>query len=214
MSIQAAVVAHPDRAGRADDLVGQLIPYKPALFVDGQSLGCTENHLKAWASFSESEADWCLVLEDDAILQRDIYNQLAEALFHAPTPIVSLYLGQGRPPHWQAKAKRAVATEKPFIVSTTLIHAVAVAVRREYVDAMTLGARHHWRATQSPIDEAITLWAKENALPVGYTNPSLVNHDDDLPSVAKHHYDGPDPAPRVAHSFGSRQRWSTGFAIM
>lgn len=220
MSVDIAIVTHPYRQGRATELAYHFDGAE--LIVDTDGVGCTRNHLRAWHQLVDSTADWGLVIEDDAIPCLDFESQLQQVLWHAPSPIVSLYLGQGRPPHWQSKARRAVATQRPFIVSTSLLHAVAVAVRVDFIPGMIAVAEEGYLAHQEPIDEGITRWAKSTATPVSYSNPSIVDHDADLPSLAEHQYDSPDPAPRRAHWFGTRgleehgprSKWGLGLAVM
>lgn len=223
MTIKMAIVGHTSRKTLSDKLSYDLLSCP--VFMDDGALGCTRNHLRAWEWLSQQDSDWSLLVEDDAKLEFDFLTEVSEVLFKAPTPVVSLYLGRGRPVHWQSKAARAVATNHPFIVCTSLLSAVAVAIRTDYLTGPTGMIEAAWEEAASPmrtpIDEAITAWCKHEAIPVSYTNPSIVDHDDTLPSVAEHHYDSPSPEPRVAFDFGSRSglpgrsRWyTTPFASM
>lgn len=222
--IAAAIVTTRDRdmdlSAQLYDAIPDLHPY---VFVDSVKMGCTANHLRAWDHLSRQATDWSLVLEDDAILCPGFDHQLREVLSHAPGPVVSLYLGRGRPPHWQRRAARAVTTRRSFIVSTTLLHAVAVAVRTDYLDGQLMMVEAVTEAADAgkPIDEAITEWCKAGALPVSYSNPSIVDHNAALPSVARHaQHETFAQSQRVAHWFGTREglpgksRWGTDFAIM
>lgn len=233
--IAAAIVTTRDRdmdlSAQLYDAIPDLHPY---VFVDSVKMGCTANHLRAWDHLSRQATDWSLVLEDDAILCPGFDHQLREVLSHAPGPVVSLYLGRGRPPQWQRKAARAVATDWPYIACTSLLHAVAVAIRTDWL----VGERPAHRGREAgggminaattaaveggkPIDEAITEWCKHEAIPVFYSNPSIVDHNAALPSVAQHPaHEEFAQSERVAHKFGVRSglpgksRWYPGIAIM
>lgn len=233
--IAAAIVTTRERdmdlSAQLYDALPDLHPY---VFVDAVQMGCTANHLRAWDHLSRQPTDWSLVLEDDAILCPGFDQQLREVLTHAPGPVVSLYLGQGRPPQWQYKARRAVATNQPYIACTTLLHAVAVAIRTDWLVGErpahegreagggmlpAVAAAHSELA--KPIDEAITEWCKHEAIPVFYSNPSIVDHNAALPSVAEHaQAEMFGQRERVAHRFGVREglpgkaRWGSGIAIM
>jgi GR25 family glycosyltransferase involved in LPS biosynthesis len=189
---------------------------------DENRLGCTENHLRAWSVLArladESEPAWSVVLEDDAIPCQNFTTQVREMLSAAPGPIVSLYLGKGRPPQWQRRAERAVATNAPYILSNTLLHAVGVAVRDGYLDSMVRVAGEAARSiARKPIDEAITEWARSEALPIAYCNPSLVNHNAELPSLAAHRPEEQTAQrQRVAHNFNTHSHvaWYGRLAMM
>ena len=216
MNVTAAVVAHVDRRTRAEQLVEFLHAwYSTALLVDDGMLGCSHNHLRAWNALCDAPTEWVMVCEDDALPVPGLGNHLDRALKASPAPVVSLYLGRGRPVHWQRRAGRAVATGKPFVVTTHLLHCVGVCVRTEFVASMLAGASEAVNSSvHKPIDEAITEWAQNYCLPVAYTNPSLVEHSDDA-SLAVHDYDDiPAPEPRVAWSYGARQSWTGPFAVM
>lgn len=224
MNVQYSIVTTYQRPRHLSANLFSQLPMGTMIYTDGGTFGCTDNHLRAWEELAWRDAEigedeWSVVLEDDAILCDGFMDQAEFALNNAPSPVVSLYLGQARPPQWQTKAARAVATGQPFIVSTTLLHAVAVAIRTDVLTGPRGMLENASEAAHSPlrkpIDEAITEWCKGQAIPVSYTNPSLVNHDVSIPSVAQHR---PEDAVlqdgRVAHNFGTRSRWSRGIAIM
>lgn len=198
------------------------LPDDAKILVDDGTLGCTNNHLRAWEVLAEvGEHGWGVVLEDDAIPCPNFTRQVEEMLAAAPTPVVSLYLGKGRPPGQQTKIARAVATDAPYILSTRLFHAVGVAVRtdcligpRGMLQKATEAARSSLR---KPIDEAITEWATAEAIPITYCNPSLVDHDVSLPSIAKHRPEEEAfQSERVAHNFNVHRNvaWYGKLAII
>jgi hypothetical protein len=155
-----------------------------------------------------------MVLEDDAVPVPNLGYHLGQALFYAPSPVVSLYLGTGRPQFIQPKATRATSLGRPWIVHSRLLHCVAVVVRSDLIHDMHHVAREAaGSAAAKPIDEAITEWTKGRMLPVAYTNPSLVEHADQA-RVAHHDWPDPAPIPRQAHRFGIPESWSGHFSLM
>lgn len=218
ITINAGVVAHQDRRERAYRLRDQLDEfYQTGIFLDDGRMGCDYNHLHAWDSITAgAEAEWCMVLEDDAVLdgKTSVFAyQLRQALNHAPSPIVSLYLGRGRPIHWQRRIENAMRfVDRPFIVTTHLLHCVGVCIRTEVAQEMLDDTRAAVDSSvHKPIDEAWTEAIQARNLPVAYTNPSLVDHADER-SVA-HQYTAAQPV-RVAWRVGVRQSWQGQFSVM
>jgi hypothetical protein len=214
--ITAAVVAHHSRRERAAGLHATLnAQFKTGLFLDDGRLGCDYNHLQAWDSIaSAATTPWCAAFEDDAVPIPELAAQLEAALDDPPAPIVSLYLGRGRPPHWQVRIGNAMRfPDRPFIVTTHLLHCVAVCMRTELVHEMLTDARIAISSeVHKPIDEALTEAAQNRNLPVAYTNPSLVDHADE-PSIANPR-SYPALRQRVAWRVGVRQSWQGQFSVM
>ncbi|HJT91697.1 MAG TPA: hypothetical protein VJ777_07095 [Mycobacterium sp.] len=214
--VVAGIVAHEARRARANLLHREVSDYfQTGMFLDDGSLGCDYNHLRAWESIAAAtDAPWCMVLEDDAAPIRQLGYHLGQALYYSPAPVVSLYLGRGRPVQWQRRITRAVAAGRPWIVASHLLHCVAVCVRTELVMGMLARVREAIESpARKPIDEAISEWLLANSLPVAYTNPSLVDHAD-LAPVAVHRYHQPQLEPRVAHQVGVPESWIGQFSIM
>lgn len=195
-----AIVAHTQRAQQAH----KLYDHTNACYmsIDNGEYGCEQNHYRTWQWLAKhADSEWCLVLEDDAQPVEDFRNQVKYALHNAPAPIVSLYLGQLRPPHWQNDIRhainRATTQDAHYIVGTHLLHAVAVAIRSTLIPDLLA----HAPTTQHPWDYRIAAWALDNKHPVAYTFPSLVEHADE-DTIAKH----PDGKPREP----GRKAWHTG----
>lgn len=201
MNHTIGVVAHTSRAEQAHqlfDTVGATY-----LSMDNGQLGCERNHHQAWAWMNDfARTDWALVLEDDAQPVPDFNHQVGEALAAAPSPIVSLYLGKLRPPHWQTAiqnaTKQAGQADANYITATHLLHAVAVAIRTEYIPSLL----EHAHTSRRPWDYTIAAWALEHSHGITYTWPSLVDHADGPPAIAKH----PDKMTRTP----GRKAWKTG----
>ena len=210
--IEIAVVTHPRRYDDALDLAVKL---NATISMDDISMGAARNHERAWTWLKDSPEPWSLVLEDDAVVCSDFLEQVNLALAHAPSPIVSFYLGRGRPPHWQDKIARVIAREEHWILSTEMLHGVAVAIRTELIpDLLT------WIEDQEPVDEAMSDFAQQNHLEIAYSHPSLVDHRDHGTLMDVHPTRHPDPDPvrrneiRRAWVLGTRPDWNNSAIAM
>lgn len=177
-----------------------------------QGVGPANNHLEAWKWLYDTGAEWGVVLEDDVLLCQGFRDQLEQALLHAPTDIVSLYLGRGRPPHWQERLAtvipRAQMHGANWIMLPEFLSAQGYAMRRHlFAHAEHLGKYYcngrSGEADEHPIDEAITYmmtagnssrrshqWHPDNVPSLAsYTYPSIVQHRDG-PTIIQH-WDGP-----------------------
>lgn len=205
MNIAIGIVAHTRRASQAQQLAAAVAA--DTMSVDPGTIGPTANHRAVWKACADLGADWTVVLEDDAVPAQDFRQQLAAMLDTAPTPVVSLYLGTGRPPQWQPWAlhavKLATKTDACHIRARRLLHAVGVAIRTDLVEDMLA----HTAGT-TPIDEAITDWAAgPAAAEISYCFPSLVDHADG-PTVTRHRDGAPRTQPRKAWRHGTRDTWT------
>lgn len=207
--IPLAIVAHKSRSLRAEKLADVL----KAEFIatDDGTLGPGANHDVAWQWHSQDNASpWSVVLEDDAVPVKGFREQLAMALEAAPSPVVSLYLGRGRPPHVQPAIMRVAATEANWWQAHTLLHCVGVAIKTALIGDMLAE-----RIRGLPIDESIGNWADYRQLIVSYCNPSIVDHDYRLPTTILERTSGyagetgERPEVRKAWKFGKRDRWNS-----
>lgn len=200
-----AVVAHTKRAKQAHQLM-ETVGAAYATVDDG-TLGCEGNHRRAWQWMADHATGFAVVLEDDAVPVRQFGSQLAQALEVAPTPIVSLYLGRKRPPHFQTAVSRATehadSVDASFIVSDYLMHAVGLAIRTELIGEMLEDTRHSIR----PWDYAVGAFAQRIGEKVCYTWPSLIDHADQQ-TVTKHPDKQPRTPGRTAWKTGTRSSWT------
>lgn len=203
--IPIGIVAHVDRREMAEQLAATTAAQ---VFYDDGTLGCKANHQRAWQHHADNPSgDWAVVLEDDAQPVTGFLDQLHCVLDVAPTPIVSLYLGTGRPlANWQHAIKQTIEqirhTRAAWITSTHLLHCVGVAIHTDLLPSLV-----EWLPQiPLPIDEAITIWANHTmdcAQPIGYTWPSIVNHAD-TPSLVR-----PRSTARRAWRATTRQAWNS-----
>lgn len=206
-----AVVAHLSRGVQAehlaDDVGATYVAY------DDGARGAGPNHVACWEWLEESNREWGVVLEDDAVPVKDFVDNLDVVLKNSPSPIVSLYLGRGRPPHWQPQIMRVMARPESFLMAPTLLHHVGVALRTSCIPLMLdyLSVCGAYQLGQLPIDEAIGGWVKKMGWQVAYCHPSIVDHRDQEPVISHRvtGYGADDPAKRdqkrVAWMFGTRE---------
>lgn len=210
-STAVGIVAHQTRLDQAKhlfDLVGADV-----MMIDDDTLrlGCAANHTRTWAALltdHADNADWLIVLEDDAVPCDDFRHQLASALAVAPAPYVSLYLGRGFPRHWQTRYQETIDAAGPNTCWATtsgyMLHAVGIAARIDMVPGML---KHLEQTIGVPVDQAIGQHARNTQQPVAYTLPSLVDHADG-PTIHIHQ-DGQDRPPgRTAWTTGTRHTWT------
>jgi len=183
------------------------------LSMDDGTLGCNANHKQVWRWLAETDSEWSVVLEDDALPAGfgQFRTHLAKALTAAPTPLVSLYRGHNvnNPAYETAGMNASRAADHAgahWITSDLLLHAVAVAIRTDLIpDMLThLGML----PPQFAIDEAISHWARAAGIKAAYTWPSLVDHADTY-TLFRHPDKLPRPKGRVAYEVGTRSHWDS-----
>lgn len=223
MTCAIAVVAHPARRARAEALAEAVAA--EAISWDEGGIGCAMNHLQALEWLEKSGEPWSVVLEDDAAPVRDFRRQLAGALPRCPSGVCSLYLGRGRPPHWQPSIARregalsvGACPDVPWYTAPELLHGVGYAVRTEVVPLLRRVVRRRVIRHNEPVDEAISGWLRATKQFCSYTRPSLVDHAD-IPTLLAFHptrHAATDPdmvnrnEVRRAWRVGGRRDWTGG----
>ncbi|HCC00043.1 MAG TPA: hypothetical protein DEP42_02285 [Ruminococcaceae bacterium] len=203
--IEVAIVAHPARKNQAHILAKQVQAY--TLCMDEARKGERWNHQQALQRLLATEADWLVVLEDDAIPCQHFEEKLSFCLSQAKNCLVSLYLGTGRwagtTPQMQEPivrhlVKRATRHQDSWIKAKALWHAVGFAVPRSYADSLLA----FLQKDPSPTDQAATHWLKSQRIPCWYTYPSLLDHADTARLVVGNE----KPVRRVAWWFADEER--------
>lgn len=201
MRVALGIVAHHARADQAHKLMEDV--GAQYMSMDNGTLGCHRNHRKVWDYLATQDTDYSIVLEDDAEPVEGFREQLEQALTAAPAPIVSLYLGVGRPQGWQKRIDKAIKIadnkDAHWLTGKHVLHAVGLAIRTELLP-MDLDPRLQ-------IDHAITKWRRAEFLPVAYTFPSLVDHRDE-PTLFDHGDGLSRTKPRKAWRVGTRDTWT------
>lgn len=205
------IVAHEKRMGMAYNLFHEV--QADYIQVDNGTLGCEGCHRRVWRQTAELAADdeWIIVMEDDALPVDNFRQQAQQALDAVPdnVDVVSFYLGQMRPSHWQPFIRQAVAqadsSKACWITSDTTLHAVCVAIRNKDVVAQMLRQTAKY---SRPADERISLWCRQFGHNTAYSWPSLVDHRDEDPVITRRQDGLPRERGRVAWQVGTRDRWT------
>lgn len=203
------IVAHTSRAGQAKRLAAGV--RADFISIDNGLMGCDGNHEHVLHHLAGFPSTWSVVLEDDAEPVEGFRDQLGQALMMAPSPIVSLYLGRQRPPHWQRRIGAAVAEAEEsgasWVVATRLFHAVGYCVKTELLPSLLS------HVSPLPVDEHVSSWARAFGHVVSYAVPSLVEHSD-VPTVVEHRDGAPRTPGRKAWRVGVRDRWSSMSVVL
>lgn len=117
MSVSVRIITVPERSRLLGELVWELEVSginNHKTFIDPDHNGCWWNARRAWVA--PSNADWTLVLSDDAQVGRSFGLNLGRALDAAPGPVVTLMsvgegyrLGSSWVAHWHSRAGVALA---------------------------------------------------------------------------------------------------------
>lgn len=199
MFITAAVMAHPKRKVQAEALALQLKKYPfmdVTISYDGVGAG---SHQEEWDNGCRAlragigRGDWHVVIQDDAILTPFFYENVLGAINHVPTKsIISLYTGKARPLGKRVKLAVDKVKDDTWLSYWLLMWGVGIAIPSSHIEPMLDFVADR----DEPYDTRIGIFYQRNRLPVYYTMPSLVDHDDDLDSLLDH---GKAPGARVAH---------------
>lgn len=197
MKISIAIMAHPDRTVQAVALYNKVVQYPfvaPHIIWDQQN---SEWHTGRRAlAYGIGKADVHVVLQDDAIINEHFFTNLEKALKAAPIrTCVSLYTGTVRP--FNDRVTRAVATAKDgsWLSGYLLFWGVAIALPTEHIEPLL----EFCDTDDDPYDTRIGKFYFGNMTKVLYTNPSLVDHDDDIGSLIEGRDDLPQ-GKRVARN--------------
>lgn len=204
MKLSASIMAHPDRAGEVDILrraLGTSHGVTPVAWDDegppsGNADRVWRTARRAW-SLADPQADWHVLLQDDALPCPDLLAGLERALAYAPPDaVVSPYLGTGRnvPIRWEAVARAADSAGADWVRSNKLMWGVCIVLPVALIPEMTAYAD---RRAGVPDDMRVAGWADRTQREVWYTWPSLVDHLP-IPSLTKHK--AKERAARTWHS--------------
>lgn len=190
--ISVAVMAHPRREEFIPELLSTLD--RPAEVVWDQKNDRWDTGRRSMLAFDPA-ASHHLVVQDDAVLCRDVVAGAERALEYVPDDVpVCLYVGTVRPwPTAVAKLVQATREDTSWLRMGQLNWGVAVVVPTRHIEAMVT-----WCDTRPDIanyDKRMSRWFEHNDIKVWYTWPSLVDHRDS-PSLVKGRKGG-----RFAHRF-------------
>lgn len=182
-------MAHPDRADQVRSLLDALD--RPAAVAWDDEGPPSGNGDRVWRTarrgwqLADPEADWHVLIQDDAVPCADLLAGLERALSYVPQDVVvSPYLGTGRnvPIRWEAMAGAADKAGATWVRSQKLMWGVSIALPVALIPDMITYAD---RRAGVPDDMRVAGWAERRGHDVWYTWPSLVDHLP-VPSLTKH----------------------------
>lgn len=207
LKVAIGVMSHPDREGWVRRLIDQQVA--DVVVTDHEGWGENVTGNLTWRLLSKTEAEWAIVLQDDALPIVDFREHASAALRLVPADVgvVSFYTGTSRPMRIQAGLQEAIALadkeHASWLYYSYLLWGVAVAIR-----VVDLPDYLQWSDKRDDLlyDDRIGKWSAMRGKRVYYTHPSLVDHRDG-PSLLNAHAVS---LPRRAHRFGPPPRqWAT-----
>lgn len=199
MQISVTVMAHPKRKVQAEALRSALMLYlfsDVSVTYDQVAAG---THDSEWNNGVESlkaglgKGDWHCVIQDDAILSPNLYENIEGAINNVPSKtLISLYTGKPRPMGKRVDVAVAKVKDETWLSYWLLMWGVGILIPTSHIEPMIDFVSDR----TEPYDTRIGIFYQRNRLPVYYTMPSLVDHDDDLDSLLEH---GKAKGARVAH---------------
>lgn len=182
-------MAHPDRAGLVSELQDWLDRDTMVVWdIEGPPSGNGDRIWRtaraAW-QVADPDADWHVLIQDDAVPCPNFLAGLERALEHVPPDAtVCPYLGQGgaASKRWGVLGAQADQRGASFVVSQSLMWGVAICLPVAMIPDMIARADTMHRV---PDDMRVAGWTKRRAGEVWYTWPSLVDHRP-VPSITKH----------------------------
>lgn len=191
--VSTAIMAHPKRAGFVAELETRL-DWEATLTWDDGSNSRWGTGRRALLDY-DPEATHHLVVQDDAVIPRDLVAGLESAIAYTPGDVpVCLYIGRVRP--YRQLVDQYVAragSDVSWLVMDQLCWGVAVAFPTQIIEDMVA-----WCDRQSipNYDTRMSRWLEREGIATWYPWPSLVDHRES-PSLVP----GRGHAGRIAHRF-------------
>lgn len=202
MKISAAIMAHPVRKDHAERLQATLdrpveIIYDENPVPSADPRQRWETGKRAWKAY-DPDADWHMVIQDDALPCGEFLAGVEEALsVLGPRGLFSAYTGAPRRDqgHVHKAWNRALREGHSWMTTRSLCWGAAIAAPTNTIDAMLAWCSHPVRAEQN-YDMRIGRFYRDTLKwRAWYPVPSLVDHAD-VPSLVGH---GQGRTSRVAH---------------
>lgn len=190
--VSVAIMAHPKRAAFVPELEAALDRPAAVVWDDGSNSrwGTGRRALLAY----DPTATHHLVIQDDAVIPRDLAAGVEAALRNAPADVpVCLYVGKVRPYREMVTEYVARAAGASWLVMDRLNWGVAIVLPTAMIDDLVV----YCDTLSIPnYDSRISAWFETNDIRVWYPWPSLVDHRES-PSLVP----GRGARGRVAHRF-------------
>lgn len=199
MNITVAVMAHPRRKALAEALALELKKYSFMNVSVSYDSSDASTHQDEWNNGKRAmlagadRGDWHCVIQDDAILSPNFYENLVGAIENVPTKsLISLYTGKPRPLGKRVQTAVNKVNDETWLSYWLLMWGVGLLIPSSHIEHMVEFVDDR----TEPYDTRIGIFYQRNRLPVYYTMPSLVDHNDHLGSLLEH---GQAEGARVAH---------------
>jgi hypothetical protein len=197
MMITITVMAHPKRKAQAEALALELKQYP---FMD---ISITWDEVnEEWDTGKHAmwrgsgRGDWHVVIQDDAILTPNFYENVLGAINAMPEKsLISLYTGTARPLPDRVKAAVDKAPDGSWLRFHQLLWGVGIVIPTDHIEPMLDFVEN----IDLEYDLKVGEFYSRNALTVYYTVPSLVDHNDDMDTLIDGHGRDVSPEPRKAH---------------
>lgn len=205
MKISVTVMAVKKRELQAEYLASilRLYPFSDVSITYDQNYQGT--HESEWDNGVQSlkaglgKGDYHVVIQDDAILTPHFYENIEGAIKNCPDQhcMISLYTGKSRPFPKRIQAAVDKAYHATWLRHYLLYWGVGIIIPTSHIEPLL----EFVEDMQGPYDNRIGMFYQRNMLPIYYTMPSLVDHDDELGTVIPGH--GTLPGARVAHKLAT-----------
>jgi ubiquinone/menaquinone biosynthesis C-methylase UbiE len=172
-TLSVAMMGHPSREKWFPYLREKLGP-NAKFIIDHDSEGVWPNARKAWAAF-DPEADYHLVIQDDAIVCENFYERVQDILKKGHK---AYCLYWGNVPKGQRSAAEA-GLKRGYVVKKTPLWGVAVILSTDIIQGMLdWTGQHNWPSNWGTLadDTRICKYLKRKNCNIYYPLPSLVDH--------------------------------------
>lgn len=170
MTVAGTVMAHEKRRAWAEDLSGRLeLPITWDKVNDRHETG-----LRCLQAGLGSDGSHWLIVQDDALICRDLLDGLAKATEVSGDRILGLYAG-----HVNQKLRRQMAAARTSGVSwvarpkAMTLWGVGLVIPTAHLPALI---DHYAKSAEQNYDRRIEKWADQAKVEIWYTAPSLVDH--------------------------------------
>lgn len=193
MRVSAVIMAHRVRQAQAKELQALLDRDVPILYDSNPTP--SEDPAQRWATgracweAHDPDADWHLVIQDDAVACTDLLAGLEKALDQlGPDGLVSAYTGTGRPDqtHVRRALQHAETKDHAWMSTRSLCWGVAIAAPVHTIPAMLRWCSARGRGHVNYDMKIGRYYRDQLGWRTWYTVPSLVDHRDG-PSLVGHH---------------------------
>ena len=207
MRISIAIMAHPKRGRQAGILYNKLksMPFtQTTLVMDTTNTEWLTG--KAALQAHRKPSDWHVVIQDDALLTPNFYENIVGLVESLDVKtIVSLYTGTARPLKDRVIDAVTKAADGDLLQSHQLYWGVGFIIPTDHIEPMLEFVEN----IELQYDNKVGEFYCQNQLPVYYSMPSLIDHDDDLGTLIAGHGKDIDDERRVAHKLATGPvRWT------